>query len=231
MLKIVSAKTEQELCRAVVLYCKENNIERNCNLHFLLHRVALRLWNRQRQLYSVAPTLSSLGVFDLVVADPPWPNDSKWVVSPSGSYPRMSFNAIKALPVNEITSDQSLLLVWTCGMYLRQTIEIIESWGFAFISWAFVWLKTSSGKPRGGYCSPYYPTKACEIVLMGKKGKAPRIKNYVLDLIVAERRAHSQKPEEFWTRVDAWLGDQYPRRLEMFAREKREGWTVWGNQV
>ena len=85
---------------------------------------------------------------------------------------------------------------------------------------------------RGSYPSPYYPTKACEIVLMGVKGAPPRCCNYTLDLIVAERRAHSQKPELFWQKLDAWLGaDQYKNKLELFARERREGWTVWGNQV
>jgi N6-adenosine-specific RNA methylase IME4 len=43
------------------------------------------------------------------------------------------------------------------------------------------------------------------------------------------RRRHSAKPPEVRDMIAAWFPDA--RRLEMFAREHTEGWTVWGNEV
>src|SRR3990167_2320361 len=232
MERIVYARTEAELCQAVVLYCKENNIQRNSQLHYLLHRVALELWGKLHRTYTAPCSLLQFrqNKFDLVVADPPWPNNTKWVLSPYGSYPRMSIGAISALPVSEVVNERALLLVWTCSMYLQETINIIQQWGFRFNGWAFIWLKLQNGKPRGSYTNTWYPCKACEIVLMGIRGKPPKSVKYILDIIVAERRAHSQKPQEFWDKLSEWLGDdQYENKLDMFSREKREGWTVWGN--
>ena len=44
----------------------------------------------------------------------------------------------------------------------------------------------------------------------------------------AKVREHSRKPEEFFERVA--LASPEPR-LEMFARQEREGFTAWGNET
>jgi N6-adenosine-specific RNA methylase IME4 len=43
-----------------------------------------------------------------------------------------------------------------------------------------------------------------------------------------ERREHSRKPDETFARIEALYAGPY---LEMFARQQRPGWTVWGNQT
>jgi N6-adenosine-specific RNA methylase IME4 len=47
--------------------------------------------------------------------------------------------------------------------------------------------------------------------------------------ILSERREHSRKPEQVYEAIEA----MYPNlpRLELFARNPREGWKQWGNQV
>jgi N6-adenosine-specific RNA methylase IME4 len=42
-------------------------------------------------------------------------------------------------------------------------------------------------------------------------------------------REHSRKPDEVARRIDQLVGD-IPR-IELFAREQRPGWSVWGDQV
>jgi N6-adenosine-specific RNA methylase IME4 len=52
----------------------------------------------------------------------------------------------------------------------------------------------------------------------------------VLAVIHSPRRAHSQKPDEQYTKIERL----YPNMsyLEMFARQQgRAGWEYWGNQV
>jgi len=43
------------------------------------------------------------------------------------------------------------------------------------------------------------------------------------------RTNHSKKPEEIRRRIVKLMGD-IPR-IELFARQKTEGWDVWGNEV
>ena len=42
-------------------------------------------------------------------------------------------------------------------------------------------------------------------------------------------KEHSQKPEKFYEIIE----EMYPkgRYLELFARNKRSGWTSWGNEL
>jgi N6-adenosine-specific RNA methylase IME4 len=47
--------------------------------------------------------------------------------------------------------------------------------------------------------------------------------------IEAPRRGNSVKPDEAYQALERLYGDV--RRLELFARRKRPGWTVWGNEV
>lgn len=42
------------------------------------------------------------------------------------------------------------------------------------------------------------------------------------------RRAHSVKPEEMRRMIEKV---SYAPRIELFAREKHEGWDAWGNEV
>lgn len=64
---------------------------------------------------------------------------------------------------------------------------------------------------------------------MGVKGKPKKISSSVLQLIFARRREHSRKPDEVRERIVQLFGDV--SRIELFARQKVEGWTSWGNQV
>jgi len=43
---------------------------------------------------------------------------------------------------------------------------------------------------------------------------------------------HSQKPDEFGKLIErATLSMPSRNRIELFAREKHQGWDVWGNEV
>lgn len=65
--------------------------------------------------------------------------------------------------------------------------------------------------------------------LLGVKGKNKRICNNVKQLVSAERTKHSKKPDEVRQRIVELMGDL--PRIELFARNKTEGWDVWGNEV
>ena len=77
----------------------------------------------------------------------------------------------------------------------------------------------------------YWTRANAEICLLATKGKEyPRkINNGVQQVIIEEQRKHSQKPDIARERIIKLLGDL--PRIELFAREKIEGWDTWGNEV
>ena len=62
-----------------------------------------------------------------------------------------------------------------------------------------------------------------------KKGIIKRKAKNVRQIIYSNVRKHSQKPNETKDRIVQLVGDL--PRIELFAREKTEGWDVWGNEV
>ncbi|MNQ97153.1 hypothetical protein D3C85_1127850 [compost metagenome] len=74
----------------------------------------------------------------------------------------------------------------------------------------------------------YWTRKQAEICIMFTRGKPRRIGKGVRQIIEAPRREHSRKPDETHDRVQALVAGPY---LELFARQPRAGWAVWGNQT
>jgi N6-adenosine-specific RNA methylase IME4 len=70
--------------------------------------------------------------------------------------------------------------------------------------------------------------------LLGTKGrmtqflKSRRVRQ--LQEGIRERKIHSRKPSIIRERIAEMFGDQLPR-IELFARQKTDGWDVWGNEV
>lgn len=71
-----------------------------------------------------------------------------------------------------------------------------------------------------------------ELCLLGIKGKPNswRQDKSIKQLVKEERTKHSKKPDEVRRRIVKLLGED-KTRIELFAREKTEGWDVWGDEV
>ena len=68
-----------------------------------------------------------------------------------------------------------------------------------------------------------------ELCLLATKGKPKRINAGVHSVIVSHIQEHSKKPDETKKRIIDLVGDL--PRIELFARQKTEGWDVWGNEI
>lgn len=77
-----------------------------------------------------------------------------------------------------------------------------------------------------GLADGHEETEPC---LLAVKGKPKRISNSIFQLIQAPRRRHSEKPVEVRNRIVELMGD-IPR-IELFARQKTEGWDVIGLEI
>jgi N6-adenosine-specific RNA methylase IME4 len=152
-------------------------------------------------------------------------------------YSTMSFEQLAALPVKELAAPSGChLFLWSSGPFLPQAMRLIETWGFRYSTRAFTWVKT---KRSWDGLAPL--TEAdfhiglgltvrhqTEFVLLARRGNCRRKAKDVRELILAPRREHSRKPEEFFRRVERYCDGPY---LELFAREHRPGWAAWGDEV
>ena len=67
------------------------------------------------------------------------------------------------------------------------------------------------------------------ILDLATKGKPKRISKSVAQLVIDERREHSRKPDRIRNDIVKLCGDI--SRIELFARQRFEGWDAWGNEI
>ena len=142
----------------------------------------------------------------------------------------MSIKDICNLPIKKITNDDALLFMWVVDSHLEKSFKIINAWGFDFATVGFVWVKQTKNN-NFYYNLGKYTMKSTEFCLIGKKGKLKNLKktNNVKSLLFADRTIHSKKPHEIRNRILKFCGDL--PRVELFARQKIDGWDHWGNEV
>jgi len=168
--------------------------------------------------------------YSIIYADPPWSySDRKCSGAAEGHYSTMPIDDICALPISAIAAEDCVLFLWATYPLLPEALRVIEAWGFRYKSIAFQWVKLN---PRSG--TPFFGlgrwtrgnTEPC---LLAVKGKPHRVSNGVFQLIQEPRERHSQKPGIVRQRIVELCGDR--PRIELFAREKAEGWDAWGDGV
>lgn len=190
--------------------------------------------------------LTTIGSFSTVVVDPPWQTTAgrtlggyirnaagqqPFVVRQNAArqlaYPSLSVAEIAALPIP--AAPAAHLYLWTINRYLTDAFAILRGWGFQY-STTLVWAKRPMG---GGLGGPF--GLATEFVLFGRRGRLStqaRIGRNWFDwkrpYTAAGKPKHSAKPPEFFQMIEHVSPGPY---LEMFARQPREGWTVWGDEV
>ena len=165
--------------------------------------------------------------YSIIYADPPWRyRDATPNRKVENHYPTMALQDIKNIPVP--SEKNSVLFLWATTGKLPECLEVMKAWGFKYITVAFCWSKnTVNGKKVSNLGR--WTMGNVEVCLLGRKGKPQRISKNIKQLVEAERTTHSKKPQEVRERIVALMGDV--PRIELFAREKTEGWDVWGNEV
>jgi len=69
-----------------------------------------------------------------------------------------------------------------------------------------------------------------ELCLLGVKGHPQRKVRNIKQTFEALRTKHSQKPFEVRKFIEDLMGNDRTK-IELFARQKTEGWDVWGDEV
>ncbi len=141
----------------------------------------------------------------------------------------MPIEEICNLPVREIADSNSLLFLWVTFPKLVEGLKLIQAWGFQYKTVAFVWVKLNKKKETPFFGLGNWTRSNAEICLLAKRGTPKRKSNRVHQLIFSPMEGHSKKPEIVRDKIVELVGDL--KRIELFARNKTEGWDVWGNEV
>lgn len=211
----------------------------------------MSIWERQAVLFPDAGAeeqthsepVSLVGRYRTIYADPPWPERGAGKIKRGADrhYKLMTVRQIKALPVGDLADSSGCVLwLWATGNYLADAIDCARSWGFRVVNFR-PWVKAERGSIASfdglEEVTVYAPQRLglgqymrcdAEILLLCVRGKVdyPRFKPR--QTIYAPRGKHSAKPSCVRNHIET---NYSAPRLEMFARERHEGWDVYGDQV
>ena len=172
--------------------------------------------------------------FKTILADPPWQFQNRTgKMAPEhkrlNRYPTMALDEIKTLPSN-VADDGAHLYLWVPNALLPEGLEVMKAWGFQYKT-NIVWEKVRKDGGPDGRGVGFYFRNVTELLLFGVRGSNMRTLSpgrTQVNLIRSQKREHSRKPDEIITLIEQCSPGPY---LELFARGKREGWTLWGNQA
>lgn len=161
--------------------------------------------------------------------------------SPESKYQTMPLTEIQSLSVAEYAAKDARLWFWVTGPFLAAGahVPIMRAWGFEPTAVAIVWIKPLASKFDQGQLflddtlfkmgNGYTTRQNAEYVVLGRRGNPPeRNSKSIRQVIFEPAREHSRKPDRFYSAVERYGDGPY---LELFSRQKRQGWTCRGNEV
>ncbi len=174
------------------------------------------------------------GTFSTILIDPPWRFLNRTgKVAPEHRrlhrYETMSFDEIGSLPVAKHANDKAHLYMWCPNALLPEGLAIMKEWGFKYKT-NVVWYKIRKDGGPDGRGVGFYFRNVTELLLFGIRGSmrtlAPGRRQ--VNIIRTRKEEHSRKPQESYRLIEQCSPGPF---LELFARERVEGWCQWGDQV
>ena len=161
-----------------------------------------------------------------LVIDPPWatnkidreqrPNQHEQL-----DYGTKTLEEIADIPILELANlDGCHVFLWVTHKFLSEGLKLFEKWGVKY-QCVLTWVK-----PFG--ITPFSWMYNTEHVLFGRIGSLELLQNGIKLSFEAPNIIHSRKPDIFY---DIVRTVSPPPRLDMFARETREGFDSYGNEV
>lgn len=171
---------------------------------------------------SSAPT----GQYSTIVVDPPWSYSNK--SGRHGSSANADYIQDRTMTLDEVTlfdiqrwvAPECHLYLWATDAYVGHVYTITEAWGFDAKA-TLVWVKDRFG--MGNYYRHQH-----ELCVFAVRGKMRLSRMNASTVFNAPITKHSEKPEEFYRLVESCSPGPY---LDVFARKKRAGWDVFGDEV
>jgi len=165
------------------------------------------------------------GKYRTIVIDPPWEIEKiRRDVRPNQTemeYKTMSVEEIKKFPITEIFDKSGChVYLWTTHKHLPDALEIFKAWGVKY-QCVLTWIKNVG-------ITPFSWMYSTELVLFGRVGNLPLLRNGLRIDFRGKVREHSRKPDEFYELVKQASPEP---RIDVFSREKREGFDQYGDEI
>jgi N6-adenosine-specific RNA methylase IME4 len=144
-------------------------------------------------------------------------------------YCTMSNPEIMNIPV-EVLSKKGFCFLWILNSQMNVGYECMNKWGYDVID-HLTWIKTKNKKIHISH--GFYFLHSSETCLVGYKCPPQETVDFRSkisnNLLVAEIRKKSQKPEQIYTLIELMIPEA--RKIELFARNNnlRPGWLSLGN--
>jgi N6-adenosine-specific RNA methylase IME4 len=174
------------------------------------------------------------GGWATILADPPWRFVNRTgKVAPEhrrlDRYDTLSQADIRQLPIADIAAARSHLYLWCPNALLPQGMEVMDAWGFRYVS-NIVWAKRRIDGGPDGRGVGFYFRNVTELILFGVRGSLRTLPpgRRQVNLIETRKREHSRKPDEQYEIIEACSPGP---RLELFARYPKAGWQAWGDEA
>ncbi len=184
---------------------------------------------------SAALTCYMADKYDLILADPPWnqKRGGKKKVRENSSGGNLPYQILELKDIihilihaKERANDNHILFLWTIDKYLIQTHQILELLGYK-IHARMIWNKVT------GIPAAFTVRFGHEYLLYCYHGKmlpvAKEARGKIHTVFTEKVKKHSKKPEISYEIINQLFPDA--KKLELFARQQRDGWDVWGNEV
>lgn len=169
-------------------------------------------------------TNANVGKANIILADPPWQYEFGLRGCADQHYPCLTLEEIADIFIEHMRNGEiardCILFLWTTAPKLREALQLLDMLGFNYKT-SMVWVKDKIG-------TGYYVRNRHELLLIAVRGDMPLPleSNRPESVIFAERREHSRKPAIVYELIERMYPDcSY---LELFAREKRNGWISYG---
>ena len=170
--------------------------------------------------------------YNIIYADPPWSYKDKALAGNRGAgckYKVQTKEWLDNLPVVDIADTDCVLFLWVTMPKLNECWGLIKNWGFEYKTVAFTWVKRNKKQPSWFWGMGHWTRANAELCLLATRGHPKRVSASVHSIIDSHIQAHSQKPDKVRNEIVKLLGDL--PRIELFARERVEGWDSWGDEV
>lgn len=147
-------------------------------------------------------------------------------------YGTMSDDEVCRLNFPKLQEHGGLLFLWVTGRAMERAREIFDYWGYRQLE-EIVWVKTNQLQKiiRTGRTG-HWLNHSKEHCLVGIKGNPKNLNRFLdCDVIVAEARETSRKPDEIYDIIERISPGT--RKVEIFGRRNniRHGWVTVGNQL
>jgi N6-adenosine-specific RNA methylase IME4 len=180
---------------------------------------------------ALTPPWPEGGPFDLLMIDLPlaWHGYSAKGEgrSPQAHYATLDIPALIQLlkPLFEaVAAKNSVCAWWAYGPRIPESLRVLEATGWTYTTELLVWEKPGIGNGKT-------TRKCCETAWGAKRGHGIPVRDHgVSQKINAPRGIHSEKPDAAYHALERLYGPDV-RRLDLFGRRPRPGWTPWGAEA